>query len=62
MVVTPSPAITFIFSTLLPTTKGWLAEAVPDAVGVPFTVIVAVGSTDFAVNVIEVVELGADRV
>jgi hypothetical protein len=40
--VTPSWAVTAIEIALSPTFKGMLPEAVPDATGVPLTVIVAI--------------------
>jgi len=43
---------------LAPSDKGILADAVPDATAVPFTVMVAEGSDDVGVSVIEVVEAG----
>lgn len=54
----PPAAVTTVVMVLAPSDKGILADAVPDATAVPFTVMVAEGSDDVGVSVIEVVEAG----
>ena len=56
-VVEPSCAVTTVVMVFGPTTKGILADAVPEATAVPFTVTVAVSSLVVGVRVIEVMAL-----
>ena len=55
--VTPSVAVTMVVMVFGPTTKGILADAVPELTAVPFTVTVAVASLVVGVTVIEVMAL-----
>ena len=53
--VFPSAAITSMVMAFGPTAKGRLCDAVPEFTAVPFTRIVADGSTEVGVTVIDVV-------
>lgn len=62
LVVIPSCAVITVVITLVPTTNGMLADAIPDVTATPFTVIVAVGSLAVGITCTEVMVLAAAAV
>ena len=61
-IVVPSCAVTTVVIILPPTARGIDPDGLPLATGVPFTVIVAVGSAAVGVSVIEVTLFATDAV